>query len=224
MTVTFEDRQALAARAELLGVLRDELGATVTELARRPRAAVRRRCGISSATCSSPIRARSLPTGRCSLLEGAGERGEAELIGRKIARLLADGVDPDEIAIAVRSPDRQAPLIARDPRAPRHSAGARGERAAGDDGDRLQPVRAARDRRRRGRRRRRSSRCFAARPGPAASRSTGSSGGAPRERMQTRRGGARRMGAATARSPRRIWALDDLREAGDDRGGDRRRR
>ena len=33
-TVTFEDRQALAARAGLLGVLRDELGATVTEVSR----------------------------------------------------------------------------------------------------------------------------------------------------------------------------------------------
>ena len=32
----------------------------------RPRAAGRRRCGISSGTCSSPIRPRSLPTDRCA--------------------------------------------------------------------------------------------------------------------------------------------------------------
>ncbi len=112
VTVTFEDRQALAARAQLLAVLRDELGATVTE---RTRAG-----GEGSATLGHlernlfvPDSVAQPPDGSLRLLEGAGDRGESELLGRKIARLLAEGVDPDEIAIAVRSPDRQAPLIAR---------------------------------------------------------------------------------------------------------------
>ncbi len=51
--------------------------------------------------------------GSLRLLEGAGERSEAELVGRAVARLLADGADPDEVAVALRSPDRQAPLFAR---------------------------------------------------------------------------------------------------------------
>jgi len=112
VTVTFEDRRAFAARAELLGVLRDELGAAVEH---------RERAGADE-----PGTLRHLERflfeadggsvaadGSLRLLEGAGERGEAELVGRKIAHLLAAGVDPDAIAIAVRSPDRQAPEIAR---------------------------------------------------------------------------------------------------------------
>jgi ATP-dependent helicase/DNAse subunit B len=113
VTVTFEDREAFAARAQLLGVLRDELGATVEE---HPRATG----GDGPATLHHLERSLFRPgagavaaDGSLRLLEGAGERGEAELIGRKIARLLAAGADPDAIAIAVRNPDRQAPQIAR---------------------------------------------------------------------------------------------------------------
>ena len=43
-------------------------------------------------------------------MEAAGERGQAEQIGGEIARLLADGVEPDEIAVVLRSPDRHGPL------------------------------------------------------------------------------------------------------------------
>jgi ATP-dependent helicase/DNAse subunit B len=113
VTVTFEDRRALAARAELLGVLRDELGAVVVD---RTRASG----GDRPATLEhlerhlfEPGATAVAADGSLRLLEGAGERGEAELIGRRIARLLADGADPDSIAIAVRSPDRQAPAIAK---------------------------------------------------------------------------------------------------------------
>lgn len=112
VTVTFEDRQAFAARAELLGVLRDELGAAVAVRGARTQdgpATLRH----LERSLFEPDSARIEPDGSLRLLEGAGDRGEAELIGRRIARLLADGVDPDEIAIAVRSPDRQAPPIAR---------------------------------------------------------------------------------------------------------------
>ncbi|HET6830335.1 MAG TPA: PD-(D/E)XK nuclease family protein [Solirubrobacterales bacterium] len=113
VTVTFEDRRALAARAQLLGILREELGAEVVERA-RPAG------GDRPATLAHLERSLFEPgadgvpaDGSLRLLEGAGERGEAELIGRRIARLLADGADPDSIAIAVRSPDRQAPAIAK---------------------------------------------------------------------------------------------------------------
>ncbi len=114
VALAYEPRNALDARAELLGVLRDELGGEiVAELA-----------PDSSYTESATLfhLERNLfeadpETAACddslSLLEAAGERGEAELLGRRIAALIASGVDADEIAIAVRSPDRQAPILAR---------------------------------------------------------------------------------------------------------------
>jgi len=46
------------------------------------------------------------------LLRSAGARGEAEAIGAEVARLIADGADPAEIAIALRDPARRGPLIA----------------------------------------------------------------------------------------------------------------
>ncbi len=45
-------------------------------------------------------------------LRSAGERGEAEAIAVEVARLLADGCEPEQIAIVVRDPARRGPLIA----------------------------------------------------------------------------------------------------------------
>ncbi len=45
-------------------------------------------------------------------LRSAGERGEAEAIAVEVARLLADGTEPEQIAIVVRDPARRGPLIA----------------------------------------------------------------------------------------------------------------
>ncbi len=45
-------------------------------------------------------------------LRSAGERGEAEAIAVEVARLLADGIEPEEIAIVVRDPARRGPLLA----------------------------------------------------------------------------------------------------------------
>ncbi len=115
VAITFElDRPALAARAELRGVLVEELGAEFE-------APLPRREAIEGCETLHHLERHLFepdPPGvafddSLRLLEGAGERGEAELIGRQVARLLADGADPDEIAIAVRSPDRSAPLLAR---------------------------------------------------------------------------------------------------------------
>jgi PD-(D/E)XK nuclease superfamily len=55
---------------------------------------------------------RRAPDGALALLRSAGERGEAESIGAEVATLLFEGVDPDEIAIALRDPARRGPLIA----------------------------------------------------------------------------------------------------------------
>ncbi len=46
------------------------------------------------------------------LLRAAGERGEAEAIALEVARLLAAGCGPGEIAIVARDPSRRGPLIA----------------------------------------------------------------------------------------------------------------
>ncbi len=46
------------------------------------------------------------------VLRSAGERGEAEAIAVEVARLLAAGTDPEQIAIVVRDPGRHGPLIA----------------------------------------------------------------------------------------------------------------
>jgi ATP-dependent helicase/DNAse subunit B len=45
-------------------------------------------------------------------LRSAGERGEAEAIAVEVARLLAAGCEPEQIAIVVRDPSRRGPLIA----------------------------------------------------------------------------------------------------------------
>ena len=45
-------------------------------------------------------------------LRSAGERGEAEAIGTEVAKLIASGVEPDEVAVALRDPARRGPLIA----------------------------------------------------------------------------------------------------------------
>ena len=45
-------------------------------------------------------------------LRSAGERGEAEAIAVEVARLLAEGCEPEQIAIVVRDPARRGPLIA----------------------------------------------------------------------------------------------------------------
>ena len=115
VAITYEaERPALEARAELRAVLADELGATIEPELASPAA------GSGPGTLHhlerqlfEPVPEAAEPDDSLRLLEGSGHRSEAELIGRTIARLLADGVDPDEVAVTVRSPDRQAPLLAR---------------------------------------------------------------------------------------------------------------
>jgi RecB family exonuclease len=50
--------------------------------------------------------------GTLTILRSAGTRGEAEAIATEVARLIAAGADPAEIAIALRDPARRGPPIA----------------------------------------------------------------------------------------------------------------
>jgi ATP-dependent helicase/DNAse subunit B len=52
------------------------------------------------------------PDGALVLLRSAGARSEAEALGAEVARLIAGGADPGEIAIALRDPARRGPLVA----------------------------------------------------------------------------------------------------------------
>ena len=47
------------------------------------------------------------------LLEGGGERAELELVAEQVARAIAEGVEPGDIAVAVRDAPRASPLIER---------------------------------------------------------------------------------------------------------------
>src|SRR5436190_2978926 len=111
VAVNYAEREALAARAELMTRLLDELGGeVVSELsydeAYTESATLRR----LDQALFEPAAERITPDGGIALLECAGERGEAEAIGGEIARLLADGVQPDDIAIVLRHPESRGPL------------------------------------------------------------------------------------------------------------------
>jgi ATP-dependent helicase/DNAse subunit B len=56
--------------------------------------------------------ARMAPDDSLLILRSAGERGEAEAIAGEVARLLAGGSDPGEVAIVLRDPRRRGTLIA----------------------------------------------------------------------------------------------------------------
>jgi hypothetical protein len=51
--------------------------------------------------------------GAVRLLEAGGDRAEVELVAAEVLALLRDGFAPGEIAVVMRSPDRQAPLVQR---------------------------------------------------------------------------------------------------------------
>jgi ATP-dependent helicase/DNAse subunit B len=113
IAVNYEDRRALTARATLLAELRESLGAeTLTELEFDPayteRASLRHLSRSLFEARAEPVE----PDDGIVLMESAGERGEAEAIGLEIARILAAGADPGEVAVAVRSPSSAGPEIA----------------------------------------------------------------------------------------------------------------
>jgi RecB family exonuclease len=111
VAVNYADREALAARAELLVDLRSELGAEQeTTLPFDP--------GYTDSSTLRELGQRLFEVGTAAiesdgglaLLESGGERGEAEAIGGEIAKLLAQGVASDEILVVLRHPDAHGPL------------------------------------------------------------------------------------------------------------------
>jgi ATP-dependent helicase/DNAse subunit B len=113
VAVNWDDREALAARAELFERLRDLGGTVVAELpfdGAYTESAVLRHLDRHLFEPGAPA---VEPDEGIGLLESAGERAEAEAIGGRIARLLADGVPADEILVVLRSPERHGSLYDR---------------------------------------------------------------------------------------------------------------
>jgi RecB family exonuclease len=113
IAVTWEDRRALTARSRLYMELLENPGADAVHRL-EPR---RTHTEVASlrhldAELFEPEAGTVERDDGVRLLECAGERGEAEAVGLEIARLLADGARPDEIAIALRRPAGEGPLMA----------------------------------------------------------------------------------------------------------------
>lgn len=111
VAVAYEDRRALAARARLYQELCERGAEAAPPLEPDP-------ANTESATLFHLERwflreraPRIEPDDGLVLMEAAGERGQAEQIGGEVARLLATGVEPDEIAVVLRTPDRHGPLF-----------------------------------------------------------------------------------------------------------------
>lgn len=115
VTVTLpyeEGSAALAARGRLLAQLRERIGA-----------AEEMRTEADPANTESPLlfhltrsfgapRPQRLePDGSLTLLRSAGTRAEAEAIAAHVSRLIRDGAEPNEIAIALRDPTRRGEQI-----------------------------------------------------------------------------------------------------------------
>jgi ATP-dependent helicase/DNAse subunit B len=123
---------ALAPVAEVTVALPYEAGHTALETRNAPLLESLEEIGVSSveetaaepANTDSPllfhlergfgasVPERHPPDGSLVVLRSAGERGEAEAMAVEVARLLAEGTEPEQIAIVVRDPARRGPLIA----------------------------------------------------------------------------------------------------------------
>jgi ATP-dependent helicase/DNAse subunit B len=104
---------ALAARATMLARLREGIGVdeeTLTEAdpANTDSALLFR----LEREFGAPEPKRHAPDRGLTLLRSAGARGEAESIASEVAKLVHGGIEPDEIAIALRDPVRHGPLLA----------------------------------------------------------------------------------------------------------------
>jgi ATP-dependent helicase/DNAse subunit B len=114
VSLPFEARPAFAGRGEAWQALRELAGGSRVELpasdAHYAPAARRTLHGLERGLFEDePER---VPVGEAiELLEGGGPRAELELIAARVRRLLADGVAPQDIAIAVRDLRTAAPLV-----------------------------------------------------------------------------------------------------------------
>ncbi len=111
VAVTYEDRDALTARARLYQELVERGGSLVMSELEPDPANTRSRTLFELERAF--LRDGAAPVARddgLALMESAGEHAQAEQIGAEVARLLAGGVAPDQVAIVVRAPDRYGPL------------------------------------------------------------------------------------------------------------------
>jgi ATP-dependent helicase/DNAse subunit B len=110
VSVTFEDRAALGARARLRAELLERGGEIAERLEPEPaNTSSELLFHLERGFLADGVEPAELDPGLV-LMEAAGERGQAEQIGGEIARLIATGIDPDEIAVVLRQPDRHGPL------------------------------------------------------------------------------------------------------------------
>jgi len=112
VAVNYDDRRALSVRAGLVNLLTEELGAEeTTRLPFDPGYTSSPTLRHLDRNLFEPGASTVTPDEGLVLLASAGGRGEAEAIGVEIARLLCDGMTPDEIAIVVRHPQSAGPLL-----------------------------------------------------------------------------------------------------------------
>ncbi len=107
-----EGSGALAARASLLERLRALGAAEETRTAPDPANTPNPLLFHLERSFGTPDPGRREPGPGLTILRSAGERGEAESIGAEVAKLVAGGADPGEVAIVVRDPERRGPLLA----------------------------------------------------------------------------------------------------------------
>ncbi|HEU5064044.1 MAG TPA: PD-(D/E)XK nuclease family protein [Solirubrobacterales bacterium] len=108
-----EGNAALAARGRLLGRLRERIGAAeemTTEA--NPGNTLSPLLFHLTISFGAPRPRRAEPDGSLTLLRSAGTRAEAEAIAAQVSRLVRDGADPAQIAVALRDPSRRGPEIA----------------------------------------------------------------------------------------------------------------
>ncbi len=107
IAITHEQgNEAMAITERLLGRL-EKIGGTVERETSRPSEDADHAALLVDLERSffDPEKAGTLkPRSALTLIEASGRRGEAEAIGAEIARLVDDGTDPGEIAIAIDSP------------------------------------------------------------------------------------------------------------------------
>jgi RecB family exonuclease len=108
-----EDSAALAARGRLLRRLQERIGAAEEVLTEAdPLNTESLVLFHLTRSFAQPNPKRVEHDGSLTLLRSAGTRAEAEAIAAQVSRLIGDGADPAEIAIALRDPSRRGPEVA----------------------------------------------------------------------------------------------------------------
>jgi len=112
LSLSFADRASLAARAGLLARLTEDGAELAEKLEFDPSYTKRASLRHLSENLFEPDAGTVRPDEGIRFLESGGERGEAETAGIEIARLLAGGVEPDEVVVVLRNPAANGPLFA----------------------------------------------------------------------------------------------------------------